>query len=161
MILIGLGANLDGIYGSPDQCLQECANLFAIPDIKIVKLSSIWKSAPVPISDQPWYKNAVCMVETKLSPHDLLSALAKIEDDAGRARSELNAARTLDLDILSYNDEIINDEHLTLPHPQMHNRAFVLYPLREIAPNWIHPTLGKSVDEMIGQMPKGQEIARC
>ncbi len=161
MILIGLGSNLDSIYGTPDQCLQECRNLLAQAGVGIVKLSSIWKSAPVPVSDQPWYKNAVCAVETDLNPHDLLSALAGIEDKAGRTREENNAARTLDLDILSYNNEIINDEHLTVPHPQMHDRAFVLYPLREIVPNWIHPVLNKSVDEMITEMPNGQEIERC
>ncbi len=161
MILIGLGANLDGVYGTPDQCLQECSNLLAGAGINVIKLSSIWRSAPVPISDQPWYKNAVCSVETDLNPHELLSALANIEDEAGRTREELNAARTLDLDILSYNDKIINEAQLTLPHPEIHNRSFVLYPLREIAPNWVHPILGKSVDEMIAKMPKGQEIERC
>jgi len=158
MILIGLGANLDGIYGSPEQCLQKCSKFFSDAGIHIVKLSSIWKSAPVPMSDQPWYRNAVCLVETELNPHELLSELVKIENQAGRTRREVNAARTLDLDILSYNNEVINDAHLTLPHPQMHLRAFVIYPLQEIVPNWIHPTLNKSLDEMIATMPKGQEI---
>ena len=158
MILIGLGANLEGIYGAPEDALQKCHKLFASIDVNIIKSSNIWKSAPVPVSDQPWYKNSVCIVETGLSPHDLLSALANIEDKAGRIRAEQNAARTLDLDILSYNDEIINDKHLILPHPQMHSRAFVLYPLREIAPDWVHPILNKSVDEMLAEMPAGQEI---
>ncbi len=158
MILIGLGANLDGIYGCPEDALQKCHNLFASVGINIIKSSNIWKSAPVPVSDQPWYRNAVCCVETNFSPHGLLSALAKIEDGAGRTRRDVNAARTLDLDILSYDDKIIKDEHLILPHPQMHNRAFVLYPLREIAPDWVHPILNKSVDKMLEEMPAGQEI---
>ncbi len=161
MILIGLGANLDGIYGTPEQCLQQCSKLLADAGIYVIKLSSIWKSAPVPVSDQPWYRNAVCTVETKLNPHELLSVLAKIEDEPGRSRAEPNAARTLDIDILSYNNKIIDDGVLTLPHPEIQNRAFVLYPLREIAPNWVHPLLDKCVDEMIAAMPKGQEIERC
>lgn len=161
MILIGLGSNLDGIYGTPAQCLQECKALFAQAGIYIEKSSSIWTSAPVPVSDQPWYKNSVCIVNTELDPYQLLSALAHIEDKAGRVRDEANAARTLDLDILSYNNEIIGDKKLQLPHTEMYKRAFVLYPLHEVAPNWIHPSLNKSVDEMISDMPAGQEIERC
>ena len=160
MILIGLGANLDGIYGSPEQCLQACSELLADAGIYIVRSSNIWKSAPVPVSDQPWYCNAVCAVETVLSSDQLLRALASIENDTGRERHEENAARVLDLDILAYNNEIINDAHLTVPHPAMHERAFVLYPLQEIAPHWMHPQLDKSVDEMIVYIPKGQEIQR-
>ncbi|PCI56200.1 MAG: 2-amino-4-hydroxy-6-hydroxymethyldihydropteridine diphosphokinase [Alphaproteobacteria bacterium] len=158
MILIGLGANLNGIYGAPEQCLKACSDLLAGAGIYIVKSSNIWKSAPVPVSDQPWYCNAVCAVETVLSPPQLLCALATIENDTGRERHEANAARVLDLDILSYNDEIINEAHLTVPHPALHERAFVLYPMQEIAPHWVHPRLDKSVDEMIVNMPKGQEI---
>lgn len=160
MILIGLGANLDGLYGAPEQCLQACSDLLAEAGVYIVRSSNIWKSAPVPVSDQPWYCNAVCAVETMLSPQQLLLALATIENDTGRERHEANAARVLDLDILSYNDEIINEAHLTVPHPALHDRAFVLYPIQEIAPHWVHPTQDKFVDKMISDMPKGQEIQR-
>ncbi|PCJ99855.1 MAG: 2-amino-4-hydroxy-6-hydroxymethyldihydropteridine diphosphokinase [Zetaproteobacteria bacterium] len=160
MILIGLGANIDGVYGSPEQCLHACSKLLADAGIYIVKSSHIWKSAPVPISDQPWYRNAVCSVETALQSKDLLCALAGIEDDMGRTRREVNAARVIDLDILGYNNEIINEQHLQIPHYAMHERAFVLYPMQEIASHWIHPVLNKSVDEMIEIIPKGQEIGR-
>ena len=161
MILIGLGANLDGIYGSPEQCLKHCAELFSSKNIKVIKFSNIWKSAPVPVSDQPWYRNAVCLVETSLNPHELLAALAKIEDEAGRTRHKQNEARILDLDLLSYNNEIIEDDNLQLPHPRMHERSFVLYPLQEVAPNWVHPVLNKSVDKMVEEIPKGQKIEIC
>lgn len=160
MILIGLGANLDGIYGAPEQCLQACSDLLADAGVYIVRSSNIWKSAPVPVSDQPWYCNAVCVVETMLKPQQLLRALATIENDTGRERYEANAARVLDLDILSYNNEIINDQHLTVPHLALHERAFVLYPMQEIAPHWVHPQLDKSVNEMIVDIPKGQKIQR-
>lgn len=158
MILIGLGANLDGIYGAPEQCLQACSKLLAEAGVYIVRSSNIWKSAPVPVSDQPWYCNAVCVVETVLSPQKLLCALATIENKTGRERYEANAARVLDLDILAYNNKIIDEAHLAIPHPAMHDRAFVLYPMQEIVPHWVHPQLDKSVDEMIIDISKGQEI---
>ena len=160
MIIIGFGANLCGKYGSPEDALRSCAQKFASKSIHITASSHIWESAPVPISDQPWYKNAVCSVETTLSPHDVLKALNELENEAGRVRTTQNAPRVLDLDLLAYHDTYINDDVLKLPHPEMHNRAFVLCPLQEIAPNWVHPTLNKSVDEMIKLLPKGQEIRK-
>lgn len=158
MILIGLGANLSGIYGSPEECLQACPALLARHGIQITGSSHIWKSAPVPISDQPWYHNAVCVIKTQHNAHDVLNVLARVEHEAGRERLGVNAARVLDLDLLCYEDEIIEGDHLQIPHPRMHERAFVLYPLQEIAPQWSHPIMNKSVDECVRDMPKGQKI---
>ena len=158
MIVIGLGANLDGIYGTPEDCFHACTDLFSAADIHIVKSSNIWKTAPVPASDQPWYRNAVCAVDTDLDPHQLLSTLAEIEENTGRVRVERNEARVLDLDLLIYNNRVIEDKGLKLPHPRLHERAFVLYPLQEIMPeDWKHPVLDKTVGEMIKTMPKGQK----
>ncbi len=159
-ILIGFGANLDGKYGSPENALRECAKLFSSHHLNIVAASHIWESAPVPISDQPWYKNAVCAVETVLQPHDVLKTLNDLEHKAGRVRTTQNAPRVLDLDLLAYHDVYINDDILNLPHPEMHKRAFVLYPLREVAPTWVHPVVNKNVDEMIGSLPQGQDIRK-
>jgi 2-amino-4-hydroxy-6-hydroxymethyldihydropteridine diphosphokinase len=160
MIIIGFGANLDGKYGSPENALRACAQNFAAHGIRILAASHIWESAPVPVSDQPWYKNAVCIVETALSPHDLLKALNLMEHEAGRIRTTQNAARVIDLDLLAYHDVQIDDKVLNLPHPELHNRAFVLYPLSEIAPNWMHPTLNKPVDALVSNLPTGQEIRK-
>lgn len=160
MILIGLGANLDGKDGSPEDALHACVSKFSEHGLNITAASHIWESAPVPISDQPWYKNAVCAVETILSPHEVLKVLAQLEIEAGRVRSVQNAPRVLDLDLLAYHDAHISDNVLSLPHPEMHRRAFVLYPLREIAPNWIHPIHNVPVDEMLKSLPSGQEIRR-
>lgn len=160
MILIGLGANLSGPYGSPECALQACKPLFKVLGLPIIKSSHIWASAPVPISDQPWYRNAVCRVETTLGPLELMKALHSIETEFGRVRSERNAPRVLDLDILAYDHRLERHGDLTLPHPRLHDRAFVLYPLQEIAPGWVHPALDKSVDELIKALPKGQEIKR-
>ncbi len=160
MILIGLGANLDSIYGSPEETILKAISLFDEYDISVIAVSSIWKSAPVPLSDQPWYKNAVCLVDTNLCPYELLSVLSKIEGVLGRTRRLPNEARVLDLDLLSYNDVVIDDKNLNLPHPRMSERAFVLYPLQEIAPKWLHPKSGKTVSELIKLLPKDQEIEK-
>ncbi len=158
MILIGLGANLDSSYGSPQDTLDSCRSLLAERGVHMVKSSNIWRSAPVPVSDQPWYYNAVCIVETSLSSHEVLDVLSSVEDLIGRKRMERNAARVIDLDLLSYNNETLDYSYLIIPHPRMHERAFVLYPLREVAPDWIHPTLGQSLSDMIVSIPKGQDI---
>ena len=115
------------------------------------KISSIWKSAPVPVSDQPWYRNAICVVDTDYSATELMQKLHNIEEGFGRIRSEKNAARTLDLDIIAYNDEV--HDMPILPHPRFHERAFVLYPLQEIVPDWCHPVTKLSVSDMIAQLP--------
>lgn len=158
MIAIGLGANLNSIHGTPDQALRKCPELFKKYNIKVTAFSSIWKSAPVPISDQPWYHNAVCLIETDLNPRALLDALANIEEDAGRVRDIKNEPRVLDLDILFYEDEVI-DNGLIIPHPRLHERAFVLFPLQEIAQNWVHPILQNTLNDMIADLPE-QQIER-
>jgi len=160
MILIGLGANLPGVFGTAEENIQKALSLMPESGLSVIAASSVWKSAPVPISDQPWYHNAVCLVETDLSAHDVLKAIARIEDMAGRVRRERNAARVLDLDLLVYNDDVIEDELLSVPHPRMHERAFVLLPLQEIAPDWIHPTLKHSIAYLVNQLPSDQQIER-
>lgn len=158
MILIGLGANLPGPFGSPEEALQACVPVFADKGFPVVHASHIWESAPVPVSDQPWYRNAVAEVETDLSPQALIKALHEIEHDFGRVRTVRNAPRVLDLDLLAYGTLVLDEGGLHLPHPRMHMRAFVLFPLREIAPDWRHPVLEQSVDEMIVALPDGQDI---
>lgn len=160
MIILGLGANLSGVDGTPEECLKRCVSKLAEHNIDIIKSSYIWKSAPVPISDQPWYRNAVCSVKTDYNPHQLLDVLLKIEADSGRVREKRNEARVLDLDILAYNNLDIDDPTIDLPHPRLHERAFVLYPLNDIAPEWCHPVSGLSVEEMIKVLPEEQEIKR-
>lgn len=158
MIAIGLGANLNSIHGTPDQALKKCPEIFKTHGLTVSAFSSIWKSAPVPISDQPWYHNAVCLIKTEKAPHELLKTLGVIEEAAGRVRSIRNEPRVLDLDILCYNDQIVGDG-LIIPHPRLHERAFVLYPLQEVAPDWIHPKLKKSVDVLMSELPE-QQIER-
>lgn len=153
MILIALGSNLPGTFGSPEAALRAAKCAIEDRGIRIVAQSSTWVTRPVPLSDQPLYRNAVISVVTSFSAHDLLSELQTIEEDFGRVRSVPNAARVLDLDLIAYNDLVIKSDFLTLPHPRMTGRRFVLVPLMEFAPDWRHPVLGLTVGYMLKTLP--------
>ena len=129
---IGLGSNLE----DPRSQLQRAfAELDRLPETRLVAHSSLYRSAPLGYPDQPEFVNAVAKVATALTPQALLQALLQIEHEHGRERTFRNAPRTLDLDVLLYDDTQLHEHGLTLPHPQMHLRAFVLQPLLEIAPD--------------------------
>lgn len=138
---IALGSNLENPVLQIQQALDELRRL---PDTRLINQSSLYKSAPVGRLDQPDFINAVALIETYLAPHDLLNALLAIEHNHGRVRKSLNAPRTLDLDILLYDDLECHDKELTLPHPRMSQRAFVLEPLVEIAPDYRIPGHGRA-----------------
>lgn len=158
MIIIALGANLPSKFGTPRETLKQAIREISRQGIKILYQSPIYLTAPVPISDQPWYHNAVIRAETDKSPIDLLKILQSIENKFGRVRTERNAPRVIDLDIVAYNDSVVGEDELIIPHPRMHERAFVLYPLRDVAKNWVHPVSQKSVEILINELPDGQEI---
>jgi 2-amino-4-hydroxy-6-hydroxymethyldihydropteridine diphosphokinase len=160
MILIGLGANLPGRFGSPLEALRAAREGLSDSGLWLVSESSVWLSAPVPMSDQPWYHNQVVRVETDLPPEAVLEVLHRIEWDLGRVRSVPNAPRVIDLDLLCHGSRCTDDPSLTLPHPRMHERAFVLYPLREIAPAWVHPVSGLSVEALIADLDPNQALRR-
>lgn len=131
-VYIGLGANL----GDPiSTLLDACDALHALPQSSDVCISGFYRSAPVGVDAAgPDYINAVASLKTQLSPHELLKQLLLIENTHGRERSYKNAPRTLDLDLLLYGNEKIQTDDLTVPHPRMHLRAFVLQPLAELNP---------------------------
>ena len=132
---VGLGANL----GDRTAALRTAlAALAALPGTRLLRVSSLYRSAPVDAGG-PDYLNAVAEIATQLPPHDLLAALQAIERAAGRERPYRNAPRTLDLDILLYGDLRLDSATLMLPHPRMHERAFVLLPLAELAPDRVLP----------------------
>jgi 2-amino-4-hydroxy-6-hydroxymethyldihydropteridine diphosphokinase len=157
LILIALGANLSGRHGSPEETLEEAKLALEARGVSVTKSSRVWLTAPVPASDQPWYRNAVICVDTALDVRALFRLLKEIEQDFGRADTVRNAARVLDLDLIAYHSEIVEENRLVVPHPRMEGRAFVLLPLQEAAAGWIHPVTGKTVAEMIGEMPEGQD----
>jgi 2-amino-4-hydroxy-6-hydroxymethyldihydropteridine diphosphokinase len=158
VILVGLGANLDSPrYGPPRRTLEAALARLEARGIRVAACSRFYRSAPVPASDQPWYVNAVAEVETPLAPGDLLKALLAVEVEFGRVRSVANAARVLDLDLLAYGDAVTAEDAVpALPHPRLAGRAFVLYPLAEIAPDWRHPATGAPVSSLIGALPADQ-----
>ena len=138
---IGLGANL----GDPEaQVRRAVAALGRLPEMHLVAASSLYRSAPIGVGPQPDFVNAVARIETTLGPWVLLEALLAEEARFGRERPSPGAARTLDLDVLLYEDRIISEAGLTVPHPRMHERAFVLVPLVEIAPDIEIPGRGSA-----------------
>jgi 2-amino-4-hydroxy-6-hydroxymethyldihydropteridine diphosphokinase len=136
---VGLGSNLSD---PRTQVLQALQALGRLPQTRVLARSSLYRSAPLGYAAQPDFINAVAQLETALAPRALLDALLGLEQACGRTRLFLNAPRTLDLDMLLY-DELRHHEHnLTIPHPEMHRRAFVLLPLLEIAPDCAIPGIG-------------------
>ena len=156
MILIALGANLPSTYGTPEETLEAAKSALGRLGVRIVSSSKTILAAPVPVSDQPWYRNAVVAVETALGPLALLNVLHKVEAEFGRVRTVRNAPRLLDLDLIAYHDEVIEQDDVFIPHPRLHERGFVLLPLREIAADWVHPVLKRSVEDLIAALPNDQ-----
>ena len=149
-VYIGLGSNLD----SPDRQLELAIEaLNRLPRSTVIKVSSRYRSAPVGPEGQPDYLNAVALIETGLEPEALLDELQKIENSRGRVRQEKWGARTLDLDILLYGDEIIQSPRLTVPHEHMLQRNFVLIPLQELTKDMFAIPGNGSLDEAIRNCP--------
>ncbi len=148
---VALGSNL----GNPVQTVEDAIDAMAALRGSLLKaISSLYRTAPVGLKRQPDFINAVVAIDTRLGPRDLLDELFALEARFGRVRdpgSVRNAPRTLDLDLLLHGDAVIDDPALTLPHPRMHERAFVLAPLAEIAPNVVIP----------GRGPVGNLLATC
>ena len=152
---VGLGANL----GEPArQVARALRELDGVPDTRVVKASSLYRSAPVGYAGQPPFVNAVAELETGLAAAQLLGELQAIEARHGRARSFANAPRTLDLDLLLYGESTLEAAGLTVPHPRMHERAFVLRPLLEIAPGAIVP--GRGPAQALLEGCAGQAVER-
>ena len=160
-ILIGIGANLvpDGFDTPRAGCEAAIARL---PEqgIDITAMSGWFETAPVPASDQPWFNNAVIAARTLLSMHETLRRLHLVELEFGRVRAIRNEARVLDMDLLDYGGVHHQEDDLTLPHPRLHQRAFVLLPLRDVAPGYVHPVSGLTVDDLIAALPADQPIRR-
>ena len=148
---IALGSNLRDPVAQVTSGIEALAML---PDSRLALISSLYKTAPVGYLDQPEFVNAVAMIETALAPRALLDELLAIERRHGRVRDVPNGPRTLDLDILLYDDAPYSDSELTIPHPRLHERAFVLVPLAEIAADAVVPGLGRA-----GELAAGIDTA--
>jgi 2-amino-4-hydroxy-6-hydroxymethyldihydropteridine diphosphokinase len=145
---IGLGANLGDRIATLRSAVQRLATLGHVTGI-----SSLYETEPVGYLEQPRFLNAVVVLVSELAPIDLLHALLGIERELGRTRSFPNAPRTLDLDLLLVDDVTLETTDMTLPHPRLHERAFVLVPLAELAPETVHPKSGQTIREMLRELP--------
>lgn len=154
-VFIGLGSNLDQ---PGEQLRRAMAAIAALPGVALRAASSFYRSAPLGYDAQPDFVNAVMRIATELTPTALLDALQRIEQAQGRRRTFRDAPRTLDLDILLYGAHCQDDPHLTLPHPRCHQRAFVLLPLLELAPDCVIP--GQGPVALLAANCRAQRIAR-
>ena len=161
MIYIGIGSNLNG--KNNETPLQNCKKALVElkKEVNICKISSWYKSEPIPVSNQPWFINGVIKISTDKSSLDLLEFILSIEKVFGRVRKKQNEARILDLDIIDYKKKILYIKNkLIIPHPRMHERSFVLQPLSELNPKWMHPIKKKGIKELIRNLNDKQKISK-
>ena len=153
-VYIGLGSNLGDRQANLDKALE-----FLSQRLRMGKVSSIYDTEPVGDADQPRFLNLVCQADTRLEPMGLLALAKGIESKLGRA-GKSGAPRTIDIDILLYGEQIVETPELVIPHPKMTERAFVLVPLDEIAPNLVHPASGKKIKELLQEITEKQGVLR-
>jgi len=155
--VVALGCSLAGEYGSREALLEAALRRFADLGLTVLDRSGWWESAAWPDPAQPAYLNGVALLAPEPGPETMLDALHAIERAFGRARGEINAPRTLDLDLIAHGRAILEGPGLILPHPRAHERRFVMGPLAEIAPTWRHPVYGGSARMMAAGATVGRD----
>jgi 2-amino-4-hydroxy-6-hydroxymethyldihydropteridine diphosphokinase len=155
LVYLSLGSNV----GDRQVQLQDAlAKLAAVG--RVVATSSFYETEPVEFTQQPWFLNCAIALETNKTPEQLMAAILRIEEEMGRRRVQKKGPRAIDIDILLFDDTIVDSKELTIPHPAMHQRRFVLEPLAEIAPELLHPVLKKTIGELLDSLPPGQVVKR-
>ena len=153
---IGLGSNIGDKLGTCRRAIELLGKAG-----RLIKLSSFYCTEPIGYTNQEDFVNAVVKIETQLSPASLLARCHVIEDELGRTRSVRWGPRTIDLDILLYGNKVISDMELTIPHPMMAKRAFVLVPLSEIEPELVHPVLNTTVSQLLHELRDNHRVSLC
>tara|TARA_B100000963_G_C22508784_1_gene617291 strand:+ start:124 stop:639 length:516 start_codon:yes stop_codon:yes gene_type:complete len=149
-IIIGIGGNIKSIDGShPVLVAKKAINLLKNYSIEVTKQSSWYETEPIPKSNQPNFFNCVVFADTILNELDVLKSLHKIEKEFGRIRKKVNEARVIDLDLIDYSSKILTNNEIIIPHPRAHTRRFVMEPLAELNPKWVHPILKINVCEIL------------
>jgi len=155
LVYFSLGSNVGDRENHLRQALARLA-----PEGRIMSVSSFYETEPVEFTDQSWFLNCAVALETTETPERLMAALLQIEQQMGRQRIQKKGPRTIDIDILLFGDAILDGPALTIPHPAMHQRRFVLEPLAEIAPEVRHSVLKKTIRELLDALPAGQEVRK-
>lgn len=143
---IGIGSNLGDKLSN---CLKAIEMVDNIPDCRVMAQSDFFRTDPVGVEGHDWYVNGAICLETDLSAHELLNNLLAIEANLGRKRNKKWEPRTIDLDMLLFGQDVIDEKDLTVPHPLMHLRKFVLMPMVQLVPNLVHPVLGNTLEELL------------
>jgi 2-amino-4-hydroxy-6-hydroxymethyldihydropteridine diphosphokinase len=155
LVYLSLGSNVG------DRTTHLCGAKERLSTLgRIVAVSSFYETEPVEFTDQPWFLNCVLVLESTQTPQELMTAILGIEQEMGRRRVQKKGPRSIDIDILLFGDEIIDTHELTIPHPAMQERRFVLEPLAEIAPDLRHPVLKKTIPELLDALPEGQIVRK-
>ena len=155
LVYIGIGSNLGDPLGN---CRAAIRAMAADGRNQLVKVSPFYRTEPVGKKDQDWFINAVAAIQTSMKPGELLHFLQTIECEMGREQRERWGPRIIDLDILFYGDQVIQEEGLQVPHPRIHERRFVLAPLNDIAPDLKHPLLGKTMYQLLSVLPQEEKV---
>jgi 2-amino-4-hydroxy-6-hydroxymethyldihydropteridine diphosphokinase len=155
LVYLSLGSNV----GDREAQLREAIVRLGVLG-RVVRASSMYETEPVEFTEQPWFLNCAVALETGATPQELMKALLRIEEEMGRRRVQKKGPREIDIDILLFGDEVVESEELRVPHPAMAERRFVLEPLAEIAGEVRHPVRGKTVGEMLRELPEGQVVRR-
>jgi 2-amino-4-hydroxy-6-hydroxymethyldihydropteridine diphosphokinase len=155
--VVALGCSLPGSYPSREALLEAALAALASEGLAVVARSAWWTSAAWPDPTAPAYLNGVILVEAGASANETLATLHRIEARFGRVRTEANAPRTLDLDLIAHGRTVINDDGLVVPHPRAHERLFVMGPLAQIAPRWRHPVSGRTAADLAATSTVGAD----
>lgn len=155
LVYLGLGSNL----GDRRKMLESAIEKLHGPDLRILRISSVYETEPMGLREQGWFLNLALEAETRLFPLQLLGRLQHIQAELGRRRTVVNGPRVIDIDLLLFAQSVIQSSRLTVPHPRMHERRFVLAPLAELAPDLRHPVLRKRMVELLNEI-KGQAISK-
>ena len=159
-VFIGFGSNLGNRV---DFCDRTVTLLSLLPHSQLVAVSSLYETEPVPDAGTPgegWFLNGVAQIETDLTPQSLLAVCREIERSLGRDPEHRSGPRTIDLDILFYGDRVFQEQELTVPHPRLHLRRFVLEPMVELEPTLVHPVLKQSVRQLLAQLTDKHQVRR-
>jgi len=155
MVYLSLGSNIGYRTSNLQSAIEKISTLG-----EVISQSSLYETEQVEVSGHPWYLNCAVALKTEKMPKQLMSALLAIEQDMGRRRSQVKMPRKIDIDILLFGNSVIQSKELTVPHPEMHRRRFVLEPLAEIAAEVRHPVLKRTIGELLNALPAGQAVRK-